>query len=518
LALLVTGFFSRWLPFDGASAVVGDSSIFMYVGQQVNRGLLPYVQVFDDKGPVLLYLNALGLRIGGGSPLGMVWLGAISAFAFLVVIWTAVRRSLGPSPALFSVLVTVGLLPGTFLTPNSCELFSLPFQAASFLLLVNEFSGPRHLWFPLIQGFVAAVLAQIRPNNAGVILLYCILATYVCFRERDWRGFFSRTAIFAAAFVIGNLAVLSHLILSGHFPEYFDAVFGYSLRYSSSASLARHFYAVGVGLLQMSASAGSVIAGAAAAGTIVSLGRKRLRWAGGQADRFKISVVSLSMIEVACAAVSGKAFEHYFALWLLPVALLSGMFLKQCEDLIVDIRSEDRFIARAMFAGACALMIISALFENARSYGQTLLKYRDSRAGVVSFVRRQATPADTLFAWGDVGDISFRIGLRPASRHFSAFYPLNDAASFREIGTQALEDVVGSKPRFILDCPMTGLTPLLTQPSATQTSVPEQESILRPFRTNLMNAYHLVFTDATSGVNVYELNSPRSAPPQTGPA
>ena len=43
-----------------------DSGVFIYTGKQVLDGKIPYLDVWDHKGPLLYYINAFGLLLGRG--------------------------------------------------------------------------------------------------------------------------------------------------------------------------------------------------------------------------------------------------------------------------------------------------------------------------------------------------------------------------------------------------------------------------------------------------------------------
>src|SRR3990172_8300854 len=58
-----------------------DNGVFLYGGQQLLAGKTPYVDFWDHKGPLIFYINALGLLIGSGSRWG-VW---ILEFVFLLL-------------------------------------------------------------------------------------------------------------------------------------------------------------------------------------------------------------------------------------------------------------------------------------------------------------------------------------------------------------------------------------------------------------------------------------------------
>jgi hypothetical protein len=515
--VLVGLFFFRWAPHNGASVSLGDSGIFLYIGQQINNGLIPYADVWDDKGPLLFYLNALGLRLWHGSPLGVVLLAAIFAVTFFAFVWLSVRRVNGTRAALFATLLTINLLPDIFMTPNTVEIYCLAFQAAAFYLMIREFDSTPQLTYAALQGALAAALFQIRPNSAGVSVLYCLACIYCLVRKGALARLLPHAVIFLVSFAGANCLILSQLILRGHLGEYADAVFGFSLHYSSTASPLRHAYAIGVGLLKVSPYGAGVIAGGVALDIIVSLRRKTLAWGDGFSGRHAILASLLFAIEILCSAVSGKAFEHYFAMWLLPVALFAGLFIGKCELLAAAAGADSQRFARAMFLGACSVLAFSSFFESARSYGETVLKFKDSRSAVIQFVRQHSASSDSLFVWGDFGDLSFRIGLRPASRHITSIYAANDPISYRTIGSEALHDVEKSRPRFVLDCAPDVSFPLFSAPRSATELVGGADA-LADTKERLRESYRLVLNDAASGVKVYELGPPPRSETPKGPS
>ena len=49
-----------------------DNGVFLYGGQQILLGKIPYLDFWDHKGPLIHYINALGLYLGNGYRWG-VW-------------------------------------------------------------------------------------------------------------------------------------------------------------------------------------------------------------------------------------------------------------------------------------------------------------------------------------------------------------------------------------------------------------------------------------------------------------
>lgn len=506
VVFLLLLFFSRWLPQDSLSFSMGDSGMFLFAGQQIDRGLAPYSEVWDHKSPLIFYVNALGLRMADGSSRGVLLLTYLFTLAFCALTWLVAYRWVGTYPAVFAVLLVVNLLPALILAPNLTEVFALPFQAASFLLMAKEFGGSDKARYPVAQGLLAALLFQLRPNNAAVSVLYLLVCAYGCLRARAVRPPIARVGLFALSFVISNLCILSPILIRGGWSDYVFAAFTYGLDYATQKSALRHPYAVCVGLLLVSGYGASLIASAMA----IVLLRAKLAWSR-VSDRFAILALLLFFLEICFSSVSGRAYEHYFLMWLLPLALLSALFVGRLE-MLSRARSEEPGFPAAAFLGACALLVFSSAFDGLRTFAQSGEKLIDRRASLVRFVRERSAPSDRAFVWGDRGgDLAFRLGLRPASRFFSTVPMTHDVRCYRWMASEALRDVEKGRPRFILESPGNEL-PGLFSPAAGDREGPamsawENGELLNQKR-RLGQTYSLVLADADSGVKVYELKSP----------
>src|SRR5262245_8405640 len=82
-----------------------DYGFYVYIGDQILHGRLPYQDAWESKPPAIFYLNAIGLWIGRGSRWG-VWviefisLLVAAAFSFLVM-----KKLWGIWPALGGLLL-----------------------------------------------------------------------------------------------------------------------------------------------------------------------------------------------------------------------------------------------------------------------------------------------------------------------------------------------------------------------------------------------------------------------------
>lgn len=397
LALLLVLLFARWLPHNSLSVTQMDSGIFLYIGQQINRGATPYVDVWDNKPPLIFYIDALGLRLTRGSPLGVVLLAYLSVLAYLVVLYRLSTREFGLRSGALASLISINLLPVLMLNPNSTELFSLPLQALGFTILTLEFEERGRFLYPLLQGSIAAMLFQLRPNNAAVSVLYVLVGCFGCLFRKELTRFASRLSLFCAGGAATTFLVLWPFVSRHCLREYFECAIVYNSRYSAT-SLFRHVYAVGAGLLNVSRFGAPL---AAACGVALLLAERGHRKSPGA--RRAVCAALLMFLEICFAAVSGRAFEHYYLMWVLPLAILSAFFFRQMELGLDELALKWQggvSLTRAAFQGAAALLLVSSLFESAQAIGYAKVRFEDKRAGVVEFIRQRTSRDEKVFVWG----------------------------------------------------------------------------------------------------------------------
>ena len=84
---LAIGTFLRQYPWTSLPTRT-DSSVFLYIGKQMHAGKVPYVDLFDHKGPLLYLIQYLGFSIWKDSVAGGVWILELVSFgglAFLML-------------------------------------------------------------------------------------------------------------------------------------------------------------------------------------------------------------------------------------------------------------------------------------------------------------------------------------------------------------------------------------------------------------------------------------------------
>lgn len=157
-----------------------DSSIFMMIGRGLNSGKRLYTDIFDHKGPVLFWIEALGMMFGRG---GIFALQCIFLWFDFISIWY-ISGKIGDErnrkQRFLYVVVFSIILAYPFANGNLSEEYCLPFIFLSlcFALSDYQYGKPKRI-HSFFYGLFIGIIAFIRINNAipivGIILLWVII-------------------------------------------------------------------------------------------------------------------------------------------------------------------------------------------------------------------------------------------------------------------------------------------------------------------------------------------------------
>ena len=183
LMLLCAGFTSPLYPH-----YIGlDTSMFLTIAKGIVNGKIPYIDLFDHKGPVFFWIYAVGYIFGGRT--GVFVLQCLLLFADLLLLerignlfHTQANRLIPTFLALFFFMFEHGGLT---------EEFSMPLVLAGmycqlrFLMSGEEKHGPGTAFF---YGLLLGLLSFIRLNNAVILcaLLLCIMIILI--QKRQWKN------------------------------------------------------------------------------------------------------------------------------------------------------------------------------------------------------------------------------------------------------------------------------------------------------------------------------------------
>ena len=145
LVLLILGILSNPLfSYPGR-----DGGIFLYVGSLILKGKIPYLDVWENKGPLVFYINALGLFLTNGSRWGVWLLEFLFLFGAGYLGYTVVKRIMGSIPALIGTLIWVTAAGNVLQGGNFSEEYSLLFSFVAVLFYLKSLEQPSNKLYAL---------------------------------------------------------------------------------------------------------------------------------------------------------------------------------------------------------------------------------------------------------------------------------------------------------------------------------------------------------------------------------
>ena len=201
-----------------------DSAIFQAVGKGWTEGLLPYVDMFENKGPLIFLIDAVGYMI---YPRVGIFLLQIPAMYFAMLFaWRALGIFLSGKAKFAAAIFMLIYYAFYSLDGNRTEEWSMPLlMAATYLFLrglkEKNFSCPPYVGFIYGLGFGACVM--MRTTNALPICCYALLAAIFLLKSGEVKILLKNFLNFCAGFAIICLPFVIYFAAHG---ALYDMLYG----------------------------------------------------------------------------------------------------------------------------------------------------------------------------------------------------------------------------------------------------------------------------------------------------
>src|SRR5437867_3594979 len=212
-----------------------DSSLFLYVARRVQEGGVPYRDVWDQKPPLIYYLDVIGLALADRGIPGVAAVEFAALFAAAIVGFWALHRTLGLVPALFGVVAWTTAIALILDGGNRPEEYALPFQFGAIAMFLAERRAGTSRWrWPLI-GIAAAFALMLKPTVLGMWAAIYLAEAARAWQRRSLRALARPVLLGALGFLSVILPVGAYLVASGAGNDFVDQVIRFNIEYSRSS-------------------------------------------------------------------------------------------------------------------------------------------------------------------------------------------------------------------------------------------------------------------------------------------
>ncbi len=217
-----------------------DSAIFMMVGEGINSGKQLYTEIFDHKGPVLFWLEALGMLFGRNGVFLLQCIFMTINIALMERIAEFFCQGKKKYIAIVAALIWLAYPLGN---GNMSEEYSLPFILWSTYLFLKDWKRDQtpKLSHSYIYGICLGILFFIRANNAVTICAIILGWAYILTKRKEIWQLMKHLLVGIVGIATVTVPICVYFLMKGSLWEMIYATFLFNLQYSGNTSFLDEF-------------------------------------------------------------------------------------------------------------------------------------------------------------------------------------------------------------------------------------------------------------------------------------
>jgi hypothetical protein len=431
-----------------------DGGFFLYAGSQILGGKIPYLDFWDNKGPAIFYINAIGLWLGGGSRWGVWTVEFLCVFGTLLILFRVLSARWGREAALFGITMAGLGLRVVLGYGNYTEEYALLFNAAGLYLFISMSDTEGNYWKYFWVGVLFGLSFAFRANNIGGLfgILAAVFLFYVL--KQNWLEAVKIIIVTLVGFVFPLLLWTGYFALLGGVEEMIYGSITFNFSYSAAKDRGWLDLFGGFGRYGMSWYGWFTLLAwvAFALRALNNFTKKKI-------SVFEIFLLVWFPIEILLSNLSGRNFTHYYISWALAVAVYCAFLFAEIWQAVFKVSSLHGWNDRLDVCVSAALVIaMFVLFPtSAARYNKTIsqLFNRESVIEYVdpisAYIRENTRPDDFVLTWYPERGINFVAGRTSPVKYTN--YPLFiDDSLTEEIESTYIAGLTTNRPELILDC------------------------------------------------------------------
>lgn len=493
-----------------------DSGFFMFTGRELLRGKELYTQIWDSKGPLVFFINALGFWLGSGSRWGLWFIELILLIIDLSLLYSVLSKKWGHAVALFGITAGAFTLSMVFGKGNTVEEYSIFFSIISIYFYYIGLSKKDHLLSDIGIGASLAASFHLRVNNIGVEVVIILLIIIQSWSQKSFKAIWPRIAWIFLGIVLVNIPILLYFYLHGSLEEMLTASIFYNFSYAGMVDSSSFLGRIIISSLLPGISyfkGWSYVFGLGYAACIYYAIRG---WRNHDSDQIVVLTLVLFPVEIVLSSISGRGYGHYFIMWI-PVIILSyAMLFRFVEEFILSkellqsIKTNNKVYATALIL----VLVIATNFEDiVISPAKVLYRFIRYPGQQMEFVSRTAkyinensTPEDKVLVIG--GQCGLNLMSDRESIDGALFFPLiNDSPIGLKLQEDYFNNLKEQKPVLVVD----GFANLSWHLPAVDPENRSKQKLLSALSKNtdevldyIWNNYHLEYE--IEGYSIYRIN------------
>lgn len=226
-ALLFLSFLSKSSPLYPLNDWVDVNCIFT-VGKGIFNGLVPYRDLYDQKGPLLFFVYGLAWLVSHDTFVGLFLLEVLAATGFLYFSLKIIDLFSSRAPMLWlPVLSAIYMTANSFSSGGSAEELCLPvltfaLYCALYMLKTHE---PPRFKAVFIHGLAAGCLLWVKYSLIGVYIGYAFLVLLNLLKQKEYKRLLHTALLFLGGVTLVSIPVLAYFAVHAALGDLFTGYF-----------------------------------------------------------------------------------------------------------------------------------------------------------------------------------------------------------------------------------------------------------------------------------------------------
>ena len=206
-----------------------DQNCFLTLGKGILEGVVPYRDLFEQKGPLLYFLHSAGLLISDNGFHGVFIIQVLFFTAYLVIMKKTAEIFLGDSKKSVAVAVICGMVTAVthcYRRGDNAEEFCLPFVAVALYWLLkamkNGYSKTMTNKVLLLNGFLAGCIFWIKFTLLGFHLAWTAGFFVLMLSEKKYSKAFIGCMVFLCGMALSSVPYLIYFAMHNSLKDLFE--------------------------------------------------------------------------------------------------------------------------------------------------------------------------------------------------------------------------------------------------------------------------------------------------------
>ncbi|KAF1297249.1 hypothetical protein BAU15_06790 [Enterococcus sp. JM4C] len=211
-----------------------DMNSFYTVGKSWLEGLIPYKDLFEQKGPLLYFIYAIAHLLSPNSYLGIFIIETLAFFSSLLLFFSIAQKYLSRNKAfwstfIFSIFLT---LSPFFNRGGGVEEISAPFTMLLlyFIAQLDKDTISVPLRYSIVSGFSIACLFWMKYTMIGGWLAFFLCLSFIFLLKKNWLEIIRLILGYGIGFCIVTLPIILYFTLNNALNDLYYAYFYANLK------------------------------------------------------------------------------------------------------------------------------------------------------------------------------------------------------------------------------------------------------------------------------------------------